>query len=100
MVAGFGMASGNGSSHGMFIIKLKPWDQRTGDDDSVDAIRNEIYRRTAHIKNARLFIFAPPMIQGYGSGNSFDVYVQDRAGKGYDELSKVTTDFLEALNKR
>ncbi len=29
MVAGFGMASGNGSSHGMFIIKLKPWDQRT-----------------------------------------------------------------------
>lgn len=100
MVAGFGMASGNGSSHGMFIVKLKPWDQRTGADDNVDAIRDEIYRRTAHIKNARLFIFAPPMIQGYGSGNSFDVYVQDRSGKGYGELSKVTTDFLEALNKR
>lgn len=100
MVAGFGMASGNGSSHGMFIIKLKPWDQRTGKNDNVDGIRNEIYRRTAHIKNARLFIFAPPMIQGYGSGNSFDVYVQDRSGKGYDELSKVTTNFLEALNKR
>ncbi len=100
MVAGFGMASGNGSSHGMFIIKLKPWDQRTGKNDNVDAIRNEIYRRTVHIKNARLFIFAPPMIQGYGSGNSFDVYVQDRSGKGYDELSKVTAAFLEALNKR
>ncbi len=100
MVAGFGMASGNGSSHGMFIIKLKPWDQRTGKDDNVDAIRNEIYRRTAHIKNARLFIFAPPMIKGYGSGNSFDVYVQDRAGKGYDELSQVTADFIEKLNSR
>ena len=100
MVTGFGMALGNGASHGMFIIKLKPWDERTGKDDSVDAIRQEIYRRTAHIKNARLFIFAPPMIAGYGSGNSFDVYLQDRAGKGYDQLSKVTTDFLEALNKR
>lgn len=100
MVAGFGMASGDGSSHGMFIIKLKPWDQRTGKNDNVDAIRNEIYRRTAYIKNARLFIFAPPMIQGYGSGNSFDVYVQDRSGKGYDELSKVTTDFIEKLNQR
>lgn len=100
MVAGFGMASGNGSSHGMFIIKLKPWEERTGENDNIDAIRSEIYRRTAHIKNARLFIFAPPMIQGYGSGNSFDVYIQDRSGKGYDELSKVTTDFLEALNKR
>ena len=100
MVTGFGMASGNGSSHGMFIIKLKPWDQRTGKNDNVDAIRSEIYRRTAHIKNARLFIFAPPMIQGYGSGNSFDVYVQDRSGKGYDELSRVTTDFIDELNKR
>ena len=28
MVAGFGMGSGNGSSHGMFIIKLKHWDER------------------------------------------------------------------------
>ncbi len=100
MVTGFGMASGNGASHGMFIIKLKPWDERTAKEDGIDAIRNEIYRRTAHIKNARLFIFAPPMIAGYGSGNSFDVYLQDRAGKGYDELSKVTTDFLEELNKR
>ena len=100
MVAGFGMASGNGSSHGMFIIKLKPWEERTGKNDNIDAIRAEIYRRTAHIKNARLFIFAPTMIQGYGSGNSFDVYVQDRSGKGYDELSKVTTDFIEGLNKR
>ncbi len=100
MVAGFGMASGNGASHGMFIIKLKPWEERTGKNDNVDAIRSEIYRRTAHIKNARLFIFAPPMIQGYGSGNSFDVYVQDRAGKGYDQLSQVTTDFLEKLNQR
>lgn len=100
MVTGFGMASGNGASHGMFIIKLKPWEERTGKDDGVDAIRNEIYRRTSHIKNARLFIFAPPMIAGYGSGNSFDVYLQDRAGKGYDQLSAVTTDFLAELNKR
>lgn len=100
MVAGFGMASGNGSSHGMFIIKLKPWEERTGENDNVDAIRKEIYRRTARIKNARLFIFAPPMIQGYGSGNSFEVYVQDRSGKGYDELSKVTTDFIDGLKNR
>ncbi len=100
MVTGFGMASGNGASHGMFIIKLKPWEERTGKDDTIDAIRNEIYRRTSHIKNARLFIFAPPMIMGYGSGNSFDLYLQDRAGKGYDELSSVTTTFIEELNKR
>lgn len=31
-VAGFGMGSGSGSSHGMFIVKLKHWDERKGDE--------------------------------------------------------------------
>lgn len=99
-VAGFGMGSGSGSSHGMFIVKLKHWDERKGDENSVDAISNEIYRRTAHIKNATIFVFSPPMISGYGTGNSFELYIQDRSGKGIDALSKVTDDFLAELNKR
>lgn len=99
-VAGFGMGSGSGSSHGMFIVKLKHWDERKGDESSVDAISNEIYRRTAHIKNATIFVFSPPMISGYGTGNSFELYIQDRSGKGIDALNKVTDDFLAELNKR
>ena len=99
-VAGFGMGSGSGSSHCMFIVKLKHWDERKGDESSVDAISNEIYRRTAHIKNATIFVFSPPMISGYGTGNSFELYIQDRSGKGIDALSKVTDDFLAELNKR
>ena len=99
-VAGFGMGSGSGSSHGMFIVKLKHWDERKGDESSVDAISNEIYRCTAHIKNATIFVFSPPMISGYGTGNSFELYIQDRSGKGIDALSKVTDDFLAELNKR
>lgn len=99
-VAGFGMGSGSGSSHGMFIVKLKHWDERKGDESSVDAISNEIYRRTAHIKNATIFVFSPPMISGYGTGNSFELYIQDRSGKGIDALSKVTDDFLAELNKQ
>lgn len=99
-VAGFGMGSGSGSSHGIFIIKLKHWDERKDDEGSVDAIRAAIYRRTAHIKNANIFVFSPPMISGYGTGNSFEVYLQDRSGKGIDALSKVTENFLTELNKR
>lgn len=99
-VAGFGMGTGSGSSHGMFIVKLKHWDERKGEDGSVDAISAEIYRRTAHIKNARLFVFSPPMIAGYGTGNSFELYMQDRSGKDIEALSQVTNDFLAELNKR
>ncbi len=99
-VAGFGMGSGSGASHGMFIVKLKHWDERPGEENSVDAVSEEIYRRTAHIKNASIFVFSPPMISGYGTGNSFELYLQDRGGKGIDALSQVTNDFLDALNKR
>lgn len=99
-VAGFGMGSGSGASHGMFIVKLKHWDERPGEENSVDAVSEEIYRRTAHIKNASIFVFSPPMISGYGTGNSFELYLQDRGGKGIETLSQVTNDFLDALNKR
>lgn len=99
-VAGFGMGSGSGASHGMFIVKLRHWDERPGKENSVDAISADIYRRTAHIKNAKIFVFSPPMISGYRTGNSFELYLQDRSGKGVGALSQVTNDFLMKLNSR
>lgn len=99
-IAGFGMGSGSGASHGMFIVQLKHWDERPGKENSVDAISAEIYRRTSHIKNMNLFVFSPPMISGYGTGNSFELYLQDRGGKGIDALSEVTNNFLAVLNQR
>ena len=66
----------------------------------MDAISAEIYRRTAHVKNAKIFIFSPPMISGYGTGNSFELYLQDRSGKGIEALSEVANRFLEVLNQR
>lgn len=99
-MAGFSMGSGEGSSHGMFIVKLKHWDERKGNENSVEAITEEIYRLTNHIKDANIFVFAPPMITGYGTGNSFEVYLQDRSGRGVDALSEVTNNFLSALNQR
>ena len=99
-VAGSNISSRIGESVSTSFVKLKHWDERKGDESSVDAISNEIYRRTAHIKNATIFVFSPPMISGYGTGNSFELYIQDRSGKGIDDLSKVTDDFLAELNKR
>ena len=98
-VSGFSF-SGSGASHGMMIIKLKPWDERPGKENSNTAVSNMIYARTAHIKNAQIFVFAPPMISGYGTGNSFFVSLQDRSGKGMATLYDVTQGFIAELNKR
>ena len=48
-VTGNGMISGQGASNGMFIIRLKPWDERKEREDGINAVINEIYRRTDDI---------------------------------------------------
>ena len=99
-VSGYSMMGGQAPSGGMLIIRLKPWDERTGNEDHINAVINEIYRRTANIKSAKLFVFAQPTIMGYGMGSGFELYVQDRAGGDINTLQKYTTDFIAALNRR
>lgn len=99
-VSGYSMMGGQAPSGGMLIIKLKPWDERTESQDNINAVISEIYRRTANIKSAKLFVFAQPTIMGYGMGNGFELYVQDRAGGDINTLQKYTTDFIAALNQR
>lgn len=99
-VSGYSMMGGQAPSGGMLIIKLKPWDERTESQDNINAVISEIYRRTANIKSAKLFVFAQPTIMGYGMENGFELYVQDRAGGDINALQKYTTDFIAALNQR
>ena len=99
-VSGYSMMGGQAPSGGMLIIKLKPWDERTKSKDNINAVISEIYRRTANIKSAKLFVFAQPTIMGYGMGSGFELYVQDRAGGDINTLQKYTTNFIAALNQR
>lgn len=98
-VSGFGLISGQGSSYGMFIIELKPWDDRPRRSDAVSSVIQEIYRRTAHIHEATVFAMAPGMIPGYGMGNSLELYVQDRMGGSVNELYDVTQNFIGAIRQ-
>ena len=36
----------------------------------------------------------PPPVQGLGTTGGFKLYIEDRAGRGYDDLAKVTADVL------
>lgn len=99
-VAGYGMIGGQSASNGMFIIKFKPWAEREGKENSVNAVIQKIYANTADIKAANIFAFAPPMINGYGMSNGFEVFVQDKKGTTVDELFAQTQTFIAVLNAR
>lgn len=99
-VSGYSMMGGQAPSGGMLIIRLKPREERPEKKDEINAVIAEIYKRTANIKSAKLFVFAQPTIMGYGMGSGFELYVQDRAGGDINTLQKYTTDFIAALNQR
>jgi HAE1 family hydrophobic/amphiphilic exporter-1 len=88
------------SSAGFLSVRLKPWSQRTAKADDIDSVVNEIYRRTAPIKEADVNCGTLPMIRGYGSSSGFEIYIQNRSGEDFGSLAKVTKQFIDALNQR
>lgn len=94
------MGSGQSAAAGTFIVKLKHWDERKGMENSKDAVIGQIFMRTADIKSAQVFAFAPPMIMGYGVSNSTEIYVQDRKGGDINTLFEHTQKFIAALQAR
>ena len=99
-ITGNSMLSGQGACNGMFTIRLKDWSERPNKEDAVDAIIEEIQRRTAFISSADIMAFTRPMIPGYGASSGFEVYVQDQKGGTIEDLLKYTRNFLTELNKR
>lgn len=97
-IIGFSFTAGSGSAYSMDIVKLKKWDQRK--NDGIQKVIQELYAKIGDIHGASIFIFSPPTIQGFGSGNGFSFELQDKGGHTSAEMYKVSTDFLEALNKR
>ena len=98
--AGYGMIAGQGSSYGMCIVKLKKWDERPDKEDAVNAVINQIYARTADIKDAQIFAVAPPMISGYGTSTGFSMNLQDKTGGDLTDFYNVYLKFIAALNQR
>ncbi len=98
--SGYGLISGQGNSAGMLIVRLQDWDERTKKSEQVQAVVQQIYARTADIKDASIFAMAPPMISGYGTGNSLDVYTQDKLGGDVTNFYNYTQDYIAALNQR
>ena len=94
------MGGGQSSTAGTFIIRLKHWDERKGKENGKNAVIGQVFARTADIKNAKVFAFAPPMIMGYGTSNGLEIYVQDRKGGNIETLFSHTQKFIAALNER
>ena len=99
-VAGYSFIAGQGSSYGTFICRLKPWDER-GKGQDINSVIGQLYMQTQGlVKDARVLLFAPPMIPGYSITNGFEFNLQDKTGGSLDAFYSMAQNFLEKLNER
>ena len=119
-VLGYNFIAGAGSDQGTFIIKLKPFEERQkglwwkisglwqGDGiyrfflnpyDATGVIA-QIFIKTAHIKDAQILAFSPPMIPGFSANSGVSLVMQDRTGGDLNKFFGIVKDFLAELNKR
>ena len=99
-VAGYGLISGQGTSYGTIIIRLKDWSERKGKEHSSDAVVSRLNGQFQSIKEAQVFSFQPAMIPGYGMGNSLELNLQDMTGGELATFYEAAIQFLGALNER
>ena len=97
---GYGLISGQGTSYGTVIIRLYHWDERKGKEHTVDAVMERLNAQFSAIKEAQVFCFQPAMIPGYGTGNSIELYMEDKTGGDMETFYKSVTQFIGVLNQR
>ena len=100
MISGYSFMAGQGPGYGSFICKLKNWDDRTIEQRS-DFVSGMLYLKARKvIKDARVLLFAPPMIPGYSVSNGFELNLQDKTGGSLDKFYEVAQDFITKLTER
>lgn len=99
-VAGYGLISGQGTSYGSVIVKLKPWDERKGKEHTADAVMARLNAKLQQISDAQIFCMQPAMIPGYGTGNATELYLEDKTGGDMSKVYETTMKFIGELNKR
>lgn len=119
-IQGYNFIAGAGSDQATFIIKLKPFAERQKgffwklsglwEGDGIyrfflnpyesTGVLAQIYLKTAHIKDAQILAFAPPMIPGFSANSGVSIVMQDRTGGSLSKFFGVVKDYLTELNKR
>ncbi len=97
-IGGFSFGS-RGQNTGVSFIRLKPWDERSGQRLRADVVAARVQRAFAGLKEANVFVFTPPAVTELGNATGFELQLEDRAGLGHDALMAARNQLLEAARK-
>lgn len=103
-VGGFSF-SGSTPNNGLIFTTLKPWAQRRGANQSLQAIiggffpqPSGLFPKMLSIQEATVIPFNFPAINGVGNFGGFEFHLQDRANLGFDAIGAALGQFIGRAN--
>ncbi len=93
------VGGGAGSNLGSLFVILKPWNERKGSRNSVDAVMRNVDELAAPIQEAVIFSVNPPSIPGLGMTSGLQMQILDINNLGPKELAQVIDEIQQAAEK-
>jgi multidrug efflux pump len=92
-VSGFSFG-GRGQNAGIAFVTLKPWGDRPGAANRVQAVAKRAMGHFAGVKDAMVVAFAPPAVLELGNATGFDFELLDEAGVGHAKMMAARNQLL------
>ena len=94
-IGGYGVVTSTYQPNfGTIFVRLKPWDERHGDEMHVRGFMARLQAQVARIPDAVIFPFNIPTISGFGASAGFNFLLQDRSGSlSVERLGELSRQF-------
>ncbi|NOR80640.1 MAG: multidrug efflux RND transporter permease subunit [Methyloprofundus sp.] len=94
-LGGYSMMDGtNASNAATIFVVMKPWEERTAENETQEAILKHLNQKFHTIQEAIIFTFVPPAIPGLGVAGGFQMQIQDKGNVGLDELQRMADEMI------
>ena len=97
--SGMSFLGGNGSNYGSLFVMLKPWKDRKGGKNSINAVMAHVDEITSRCQEALCFSVNPPAIPGLGMSSGLEMQILDISNLSTAELSKALQEVQSAALK-
>ncbi len=87
--------SGTGQNLGQGFIALKHWDERSGKQNTAQAVRERAVKFFKSYPHAQVTVSLPPSVSGLGQTDGLDFWIRDIDGKGRAYLDMVFKNMQE-----
>jgi multidrug efflux pump len=95
VLAGGGRGAG-GQNQGLAFMKLVPWDERPGKENTAQAIADRATGAFRGLRDARVFVTVPGAVRGLSSSNGFSMEFRNVGSLPADTFEKYRDELLDA----